>query len=107
MSDGRSFPPGIFFLSKADLPRVSFEPNTWPEYMKATLPLTQFVALALSLSTEYAPGAEPRSVSANNEPFPVTIKVWASRPMGSLRPIWRFFGADEPNYATMKNGQKL
>jgi xylan 1,4-beta-xylosidase len=24
-----------------------------------------------------------------------------------LRPIWRFFGADEPNYATMKDGQKL
>ena len=22
-------------------------------------------------------------------------------------PIWRFFGADEPNYATMKNGRKL
>ena len=24
-----------------------------------------------------------------------------------LRPIWRFFGADEPNYATMKDGRKL
>ena len=24
-----------------------------------------------------------------------------------LTPIWRFFGADEPNYATMKNGRKL
>src|SRR6185295_19777063 len=24
-----------------------------------------------------------------------------------LKPIWRFFGADEPNYATMKNGRKL
>ena len=27
--------------------------------------------------------------------------------LGELKPIWRFFGADEPNYATMKNGQKL
>jgi xylan 1,4-beta-xylosidase len=26
---------------------------------------------------------------------------------GALPPVWRFFGADEPNYATMKNGQKL
>jgi xylan 1,4-beta-xylosidase len=27
--------------------------------------------------------------------------------MGELRPIYRFFGADEPNYATMKDGRKL
>ena len=24
-----------------------------------------------------------------------------------MKPIWRFFGADEPNYATMKDGRKL
>ncbi len=24
-----------------------------------------------------------------------------------MKPIWRFFGADEPNYATMKDGKKL
>lgn len=39
--------------------------------------------------------------------FPVTIRVDASRTKGELRPIWRFFGADEPNYAYMKDGQKL
>jgi xylan 1,4-beta-xylosidase len=39
--------------------------------------------------------------------FPVTIRVDASRPIGPLRPIWKFFGGDEPNYATMKDGQKL
>lgn len=39
--------------------------------------------------------------------FPVAIRVDASRPIGPLRPIWRFFGGDEPNYATMKDGQKL
>ena len=37
----------------------------------------------------------------------VTIVVDASRPKGLLRSIWRFFGADEPNYGTMKYGQKL
>ena len=26
---------------------------------------------------------------------------------GELQPIWRFFGADEPNYAYMKDGRKL
>ena len=39
--------------------------------------------------------------------FPVSIEVDAARPLGELKPIWRFFGADEPNYAYMKHGQKL
>jgi xylan 1,4-beta-xylosidase len=39
--------------------------------------------------------------------FPVTIRVDAGRPRGTLAPIWRFFGADEPNYATMKDGRRL
>ncbi len=40
-------------------------------------------------------------------PIDVTIEVDAQKPIGELKPIWRFFGADEPNYATMKNGRKL
>jgi xylan 1,4-beta-xylosidase len=39
--------------------------------------------------------------------FPVTIRVDAAQSKGPLKPIWRFFGADEPNYATMKDGRKL
>lgn len=39
--------------------------------------------------------------------FPVTITVDADHPVGEMKPIWRFFGADEPNYATMKDGRKL
>ena len=38
---------------------------------------------------------------------PVTIQVNAAKSLGDLHPIYRFFGADEPNYATMKDGQKL
>ena len=45
--------------------------------------------------------------AASAAPFPVTIRVDASRTLGPLKPIWRFFGADEPNYATMKDGRKL
>jgi xylan 1,4-beta-xylosidase len=41
------------------------------------------------------------------EPFPVAIRVDAAQGLGSLKPIWRFFGADEPNYATMPHGRKL
>jgi xylan 1,4-beta-xylosidase len=40
-------------------------------------------------------------------PFPVAIRVDAAKTRGELKPIWRFFGADEPNYAYMKDGAKL
>ncbi|HUR47519.1 MAG TPA: hypothetical protein VMZ27_16670 [Candidatus Saccharimonadales bacterium] len=46
-------------------------------------------------------------ITALAESFRVTIHVDASPTETSLKPIWRFFGADEPNYAYMKNGQKL
>lgn len=35
------------------------------------------------------------------------ITIDANRSLGKLRPIWRFFGADEPNYAPMPHGKKL
>jgi xylan 1,4-beta-xylosidase len=47
-------------------------------------------------------------VSAQDaQPFPVKIEVNASKPLGPLKQIWRYFGADEPNYAYMKDGKKL
>ena len=47
--------------------------------------------------------------SATNSPaeFPVAIQVHAGQPKGGLTPIWRFFGADEANYAYMPDGKKL
>ena len=44
---------------------------------------------------------------AETNSFPVIIRVDASRTRGELRPVWRFFGADEPNYAGLKDGRKL
>lgn len=41
------------------------------------------------------------------ESFPVQLRVDATKELGELKPIWRFFGADEPNYATMRHGEKL
>ena len=46
-------------------------------------------------------------VQTADPPFPVSITVDAATGVGPLRPIWRYFGADEPNYATMKDGQRL
>jgi xylan 1,4-beta-xylosidase len=45
--------------------------------------------------------------SSADDSFPVTIRIDAEKSLGPLKPIWRFFGADEPNYATMPNGKKL
>jgi xylan 1,4-beta-xylosidase len=44
---------------------------------------------------------------AASEPRVVNVSVDARRVSGALPPVWRFFGADEPNYATMKDGRKL
>ena len=52
-----------------------------------------------------SPTASVRAAAA--EPFPVSISVDAGKSRGDLHPIWRFFGADEPNYAYMKDGRKL
>lgn len=53
------------------------------------------VAVAAPLAAQEAPPA----------PIPTEITVDASRREGPVRPVWRFFGADEPNYATMKDGR--
>ena len=47
------------------------------------------------------------ALAADSNSFPVTIKIDASKSESELKPIWRFFGADEPNYAYMKHGRKL
>lgn len=36
-----------------------------------------------------------------------TLSSLANSRKGDLHPIWRYFGADEPNYAYMKDGRKL
>jgi len=38
---------------------------------------------------------------------PITVTVDAGKRVDALPPIWRFFGADEPNYATEPDGAKL
>jgi xylan 1,4-beta-xylosidase len=47
------------------------------------------------------------TTTAAIESFPVKIRIDASQTKGPLRPVWRYFGADEPNYAYMKDGRKL
>ncbi len=40
-------------------------------------------------------------------PRPVVVTVHADQPAEPYKPLWNFFGADEPNYLYAPNGQKL
>jgi len=75
--------------------------------MKFPFPLRCAAALLGTLATAAALSAQTPSAPSAAAPFPVSIRVDAAKSSGALRPIWRFFGADEPNYATMKDGRKL
>src|SRR5215216_964738 len=67
--------------------------------------------LPLVICLYLLPGAGRHAADAAPAPLtdaiPVSIHVHATNMIGELKPIWRFFGADEPNYAYMKNGEKL
>lgn len=63
--------------------------------------------LAVWLCSSAAVFGQPTNPGSPSAAFPVTITVDASRPLGELKPIWRFFGADEPNYAYLPDGNKL
>jgi len=73
--------------------------------MKTRLPalsVLAFLMLVLALTVRSAEVPD-----STNAAFPVAIQIDASQNIGDIRPVWRFFGADEPNYATMKDGRKL
>jgi xylan 1,4-beta-xylosidase len=63
--------------------------------------------LAVCAGTWLQAQAPAPAAPASTASFPVTMYVDAGKRTGPLEPIWRFFGADEPNYAYMKDGQKL
>jgi xylan 1,4-beta-xylosidase len=54
-----------------------------------------------------AAASAPAQENSASAAFPVSIRIDGAKRLGELKPIWRFFGADEPNYATMKDGRKL
>ena len=78
--------------------------------MRSPLLLTGRVLLllaGLNLAADFPMARAAEATTPASEPFLVTIRVDATKPIGELKPIWRFFGGDEPNYATMKDGRKL
>lgn len=71
--------------------------------MRSALIGVAWIAAGLHVSPATAQPTPPPP----QQSIPVTIDVDARRPQGELKPVWRFFGTDEPNYATMKDGRKL
>lgn len=67
----------------------------------------RFAPLALFSAGCLLAGGVASTAADTNAPFPVAITVDAGKPVGELTPIWRFFGADEANYAYLKDGKKL
>ncbi|GAB3749249.1 GH39 family glycosyl hydrolase [Spirosoma pomorum] len=51
------------------------------------------------------PGAD--SLAQGTTEKPITIQVDLTKDKGQLKPIWAWFGYDEPNYTYMKDGKKL
>ncbi len=47
------------------------------------------------------------ALAATASAQPVSVQVDLAKKMGPLRPVWSFFGHDEPNYTYMKDGRKL
>lgn len=64
-------------------------------------------AFAAVLAVMWGATMTPIAAQKTESDLPVSIAVDAGQVVGPLKPIWRYFGADEPNYATMKDGQKL
>ena len=67
---------------------------SWIETKKTMMKLCFLCALAVSAS----------SLGAQET---VTVTVDARKSVGPNRPVWAYFGYDEPNYTTAKNGRKL
>lgn len=49
----------------------------------------------------------PGNLAAQQAPAPVLIRVQAATEAGEWKPVWNYFGYDEPNYTYGANGQKL
>src|SRR5690242_8383886 len=59
-------------------------------------------------TAEHSTAASATPVAATNpSEFPVSIHVDATKAQGELRPVWDFFGYDEPNFTYADNGRKL
>ena len=64
-------------------------------------------AIALNPHVGVVFGQKQPAAQVEASAFPVSIRADATKVRGEMRPVWRYFGYDEPNYTYMKDGQKL
>jgi xylan 1,4-beta-xylosidase len=69
-----------------------------------------FAALAVTfflfqLANGFSQSAQPEGQASPSAP--ILVQVHGDKHTGLYRPIWNFFGADEPNYIYAPNGRKL
>src|SRR3989454_9773154 len=68
----------------------------------------RFVWLLLFISPSVFHGVHSQEMnSTETDNLPVHIRIDASQVKGPMHPVWHMFGADEPNFAYMKDGKKL
>jgi xylan 1,4-beta-xylosidase len=65
------------------------------------------VALMLVVALDNRAGVATNTQSLPPSADRVSIRVDAAKPVGPMKPVWAWFGYDEPNYTYMKDGQKL
>ena len=65
--------------------------------------LVHFLLCLMSMGLASQTQAQTQPVTAK----PVSIQVDLAQEKGPLKPIWSWFGYDEPNYTYMKDGKKL
>jgi len=63
--------------------------------------------LAVASVGASTPSCAGQSTTQPVMPTTVRLHVDAGKPIGDYRPIWSYFGADEPNYTYAPNGAKL
>src|SRR5262249_49721059 len=85
--------------------RLMFQKRFTPTHLQDTARLISLSLLLVgALRCLAVPAGQEQSNQTN---FSVSIHVDAAHSKGELKPIWRFFGYDEPNFTYMKDGQKL
>jgi xylan 1,4-beta-xylosidase len=69
--------------------------------------MRRFVIVTAILCVSGTASRTPLSSLALSQDGIVSIRVDAAGNKGPMKPIWSFFGYDEPNYTYMKDGRKL
>jgi xylan 1,4-beta-xylosidase len=73
--------------------------RNWDSKWRRTLRVARVLTFILLVSSRW--------LTAQEAPASVNIQVKADQEEGPWKPIWNYFGYDEPNYAYSPNGKKL